>query len=103
MVYVDNMYETGMGNFGRMKMSHMIADTTEELLTMADSIGVQRKWIQHPGTCNEHFDVAMSARKKAIALGAQAINLRDYARMIQDRAKKYGIHWAEASIIKIKN
>lgn len=29
-----------LGNFGRMKMSHLMADTTEELLTMVDKIGV---------------------------------------------------------------
>ena len=41
-VYVDNM----QAQFGRMKMCHMIADSTEELLAMADRIGVARKWIQ---------------------------------------------------------
>jgi hypothetical protein len=43
MVYVDDMYKSPMGQFGRMKMSHMIADTTEELLQMADKIGVKKK------------------------------------------------------------
>lgn len=85
MVYVDNFYVTGAGNFGRMKMSHMIADTTEELLAMADKIGVQRKWIQHPGTVYEHFDVAIVKRKQAILNGAQEINFRDYARIINER------------------
>jgi hypothetical protein len=59
-VYIDNFYVTGAGDFGRMKMSHMVADTTDELLKMADAIGVKRKWIQHPDTCNEHFDICMS-------------------------------------------
>jgi hypothetical protein len=101
-VYVDNMYVTGAGNFGRMKMSHMIADTTAELLEMVDAIGLDRKHIQHPGTCNEHFDVAMVKRKKAIKLGAKEINFRDYARMIEERCERHGIHWARASVDKIK-
>ena len=45
-VYVDNM----QAPFGRMKMCHMVADTSEELLAMADKIGVQRKWLQKAGT-----------------------------------------------------
>jgi len=54
-VYVDNFYQTGAGNFGRMKMSHMIADSTDELLQMVDNIGVNRKWIQKAGTTHEHL------------------------------------------------
>jgi len=76
-VYVDNFYETGAGNFGRMKMSHMIADSTEELLQMVDKIGVQRKWIQYPGKPNEHFDICMGKRVKAIKCGAIPINFRE--------------------------
>lgn len=38
-VYVDDMYIIPLGQFGNMKMSHMIADTKEELLEMADKIG----------------------------------------------------------------
>lgn len=56
--------------FGRMMMCHMMADTTEELIKMADAIGVQRKWIQYPGTPKEHFDICKSKRAKAISLGA---------------------------------
>ena len=43
-VYVDTME----AKFGNMIMCHMMADTTEELLEMADKIKVNRKWIQHP-------------------------------------------------------
>jgi hypothetical protein len=87
MVYVDNMYESPIGKFGRMKMSHMIADTTEELLEMADKIGVHRKWLQHAGTYQEHFDICMSKRTKAIALGAKAITWRQLGEMTLKRAK----------------
>lgn len=69
-VYVDNM----RAQFGRMVMCHMLADSTEELLAMADRIGVQRKWLQHPGDpMHEHFDIALS--KRALAVKAGAIEL----------------------------
>lgn len=100
MVYVDNFYETGGGDFGRMKMSHMCADTTEELLAMADKIGVQRKWIQHPGTLGEHFDVAKVSRALAIKYGAKEINFREYAKMIEKRCESAGVHWSLASKTK---
>lgn len=85
MVYINNFYETGAGNFGCMKMSHMIADTTEELLDMCDKIGVQKKWIQYFGEANEHFDISISKRKLAIQSGAIEINFRKYAAMINTR------------------
>lgn len=62
--------------FGRMKMCHMMADTTEELLSMADKIGVARKWIQYPGTAHEHFDVCLSKKAKAISFGAEECGFR---------------------------
>src|ERR1700743_1871908 len=73
-VYVDDM----QAGFGRMKMCHMIADNTEELLAMVDKIGVQRKWIQDPGTSKKHFDIWLSKRAKALAAGAVAITRRDF-------------------------
>ena len=86
-VYVDDMYLSPMGQFGRMKMSHMIADTTDELVAMADKIGVARKWIQKRGTADEHFDVAMSARAKAVGFGAVEISMRELAMMCRGRRK----------------
>ncbi len=66
MVYVDNMH----AKFGRMIMCHMVADTRQELLEMADKIGVKRKWIQKVDTRHEHFDVSLGAKQKAIQAGA---------------------------------
>lgn len=102
-VYIDDMYLSGVGNFRGMKMSHMIADSTEELIAMAQRVGVNPKWIQNPGTCNEHFDVCLAMRKKAVTAGGIEITYRyDYPAMIKARCEKHGIHWARASIDKIK-
>jgi glucan phosphoethanolaminetransferase (alkaline phosphatase superfamily) len=74
-VYVDNMYENPIGQFGRMKMSHMAADTHDELIAMAKKIGVNVKWIQDEGKGGEHFDIAMSKREKAIQFGAIPLSM----------------------------
>ena len=91
-VYVDDMYRYPIGQFGRMKMSHMMADTTEELLAMADRIGVARRWLQKPGVpFREHFDIAMSKREAAIAAGAIPMTVDDLAK------------WRIAGIAKRRN
>ena len=51
-------------------MCHMMADTTAELLDMANRIGVQAKWIQEAGTYREHFDICKNKRVTALKLGA---------------------------------
>lgn len=80
-VYVDNM----QAPFDRMKMCHMIADSTDELLEMADRIGVQRKWLQKAGRHDEHFDIALSKRKLAVAAGAVEVSMMDLGRILRAR------------------
>ena len=84
-VYVDDMHLSPMGRLGRMKMSHMIADSTDELLAMADRIGLARRWLQAAGTPREHFDVSMCLRKKAVAAGAVEITMRELAMRCRER------------------
>ena len=81
-VYVDDMYKYPMGQFRRMKMSHMIADTESELHEMAIKIGVARKWYQ-----GDHYDICMSMRVKAVSLGAKEITLRELSKMSMDRRR----------------
>ena len=81
MVYIDNMNAPYRG----MKMCHMIADSTEELLEMADKIGVNRKWIQDAGTYNEHFDICQAKKAKAVQLGAKEITMMQLGRMLGER------------------
>lgn len=73
-VYVDDMWKLPTGRFRRMKMSHMIADTDDELHAMANTIGVARKWYQ-----GDHYDIALSKRALAVSAGAQEITLRELA------------------------
>lgn len=85
-VYVDDMEAP----FGRMVMCHMLADTTDELLDMADKIGVARKWIQRRGTPGEHFDICMSKRALAVKLGAKEITWRQAGEIVIGRRRGRG-------------
>jgi hypothetical protein len=78
MIYVDDM----KAGFGQMIMCHMIADTTEELIVMAKSIGVQTKWIQKAGTYSEHFDICLSKRALAVTKGAIEISQMELGRKL---------------------
>jgi Protein of unknown function (DUF4031) len=83
--YVDDMYKYPIGQYRNMKMSHLIADTTEELLEMARKIGVKVKWIQNQGQpTREHFDICASKRTLAIRNGAVAVTLQELALMERD-------------------
>ncbi|WP_321810124.1 DUF4031 domain-containing protein [Burkholderia sp. BCC1985] len=89
-VYVDDMYRHPIGEFktasGRIyKMSHLIADTSDELIAMVRAIDVNPKWIQHRGTRDEHFDIAISKRAAAIAAGAVPITLEQCGAMNKRR------------------
>jgi hypothetical protein len=66
-VYVDNVRFP----FGRMVMCHLWANSLDELLTMADRIGLARRWLQQPPKASWiHFDVSLSLKARAIAAGA---------------------------------
>jgi hypothetical protein len=66
-VYVDNARYP----YGRMIMCHLWADTRDELLAMADRIGMQRKWLQQPPKASwVHFDISLGMKEKALAAGA---------------------------------
>jgi hypothetical protein len=71
--------------YGRMVMCHMLADTSEELRAMARTIGVAEKWIQHPGTYREHFDICLSKRALAVQHGAKEVSQRSLGMIWRER------------------
>lgn len=85
-VYVDDMRAPYRG----MIMCHMMADTTEELLEMADRIGVARRWIQYPGTVREHFDISLGKKALAIRAGARQVTRRELGQILSERRAKEG-------------
>lgn len=84
MVYVDGMN----AKFRNMTMCHMMADSHEELVAMADKIGVKRKWIQYEGLYSEHFDICLSKKKLAIENGAIEVGWREIGKLLEDRLSK---------------
>lgn len=84
-VYVDPIINyPGQGDW-----CHMMADTLDELHTMATRIGLRRAWFQnHPD--HPHYDLRTSKREKAIAAGASQITSREMvmkAREIKQKTK----------------
>ena len=66
----------------RLLISHMIADTSEELGDMAEAVGLREAWIRYPNTAAERFDVSQTKRTEAIRRGAVPINSRELVEKI---------------------
>ena len=87
MIYVDN----ALIPMGRMKMCHMLADSTEELMDAAKRLGLKPEWVQCPGTWKEHFDISLSKREMAVrVLGARELSARETVLMIRSRREGPG-------------
>lgn len=80
-VYIDN----AMIPYHGLHMNHMLADTTEELLAMATKLGIDHKWLQKPGTHQEHFDVSAERRALALVFGAVSITYKQAGRITYTR------------------
>ena len=87
-VYVDNM----RCPYGRMFMSHMMADTEVVLHDMADRIGVARRWIQKSRKGLVHYDICQSKRAMAVRLGAVEVNQREVANLMRRLLHEDGSH-----------
>jgi hypothetical protein len=85
-VYVDGM----RAPVGRMTMCHMVADSTEELIAMADRIGVDRRHLQDRGTYREHFDISLSRRRLAVIKGAKEVTIRELAAILARKRQQLG-------------
>lgn len=87
-VYVDDMQRAA--RVGRLNAvwSHLLADSSDELLEFAARLGLEQRWIQHAGTHLEHFDVTESKRQEALRLGAVSIRYgREGAMLTMSKAR----------------
>ena len=66
-VYVDKARNA----FGGMMLCHLMADTAVELHSMADKIGMERRWFQNRRV--PHYDICQ--KQKALALRAGVIEI----------------------------
>jgi hypothetical protein len=80
-VYIDQMNVA----YGRMIMCHMLADNRKELDDMANKIGLNKKWIQYPGTYKEHYDICLQYKNKALKAGAIEINRKQVALLLRSK------------------
>ena len=64
-----------------MIMSHMVADTLEELHQMAIAIGIDTKWFQNKKG-KPHYDICKTKKAKAIGLGAKVVNDREIIKIL---------------------
>jgi hypothetical protein len=72
----------------------MIADTSEELKTMAQRLRLKSEWIQRPGTKDEHFDLIPTKRLLAIKYGAKSLSIMELGEKwneINERGDYFGI------------
>lgn len=77
MVYVGkNEYK-----YGRMIMSHMIADSLKELHEMADKLNINRRYFQDKPN-KPHYDVCKKNKQIAIQLGAEEISDREIVKKL---------------------
>ena len=83
-VYVD---QARIPYRGRMRMSHMVADTLEELHAMADQLGLKREWFQTSQSGVPHYDLCEANRLKAVRLGAKLVTRRELALFIRRQRK----------------
>lgn len=76
-VYVDNAQIP----YRRMKMCHLIADSLDELHAMAERLGLRRWYQEHASF--PHYDVCLSKRAEAIALGAKPVTRQQLVELIR--------------------
>ncbi len=79
MIYVD----CARNRFGRMIMSHMIADTETELHQFAAILGINHKYFQPKSF--PHYDVSQSKREAALRLGAKLVDDSELVQIIRNR------------------
>lgn len=86
-VYVDSE----RNHFRGMVMSHMVADTLDELHAMAERLGLKRAWFQESRNGTPHYDICQSKRALAVSLGAIEIDRRKMVELIRrGRAARAG-------------
>lgn len=78
-VYVD----CERNHYRHMIMSHMVADSVDELHAMAQRLGLKRQWFQISRNGMPHYDICQTKRQVAITLGAVEIDRRKMVQLMK--------------------
>jgi hypothetical protein len=78
-VYVDGLRDYGWRHG---PSCHLIADSIEELIDFAESIGMRREWFQAKST--PHFDLTAEGRQAAVSMGAIELTNRQLIAKIRE-------------------
>ena len=73
--------------YRRMIMSHMAADTLEELHEMAQAVGVAKKHFQNKKG-KPNYDICKKMKQKAIKRGAIEVSDRDLIHLFRAKYKQ---------------
>ena len=86
-VYIDKLRDYGWRHG---PSCHLIADSVEELMDFAVSMGLRREWFQPKST--PHFDLTADGRAQAVALGAIELTNRELIAKIRELRRKRDPH-----------
>ncbi|MEO5859487.1 MAG: DUF4031 domain-containing protein [Pyrinomonadaceae bacterium] len=78
-VYVDGLRDYGWRHG---PSCHLIADSVEELVEFAESMGMRREWFQAKST--PHFDLTADGRHTAVSMGAIELSNRELGAKIRE-------------------
>lgn len=78
-VYVDQEKD----QYRHMIMSHLVADTLDELHAMAQRLGLKRSWFQVSRSGMPHYDICQTKREQAIRFGAVEIDRRKMVELVR--------------------
>ena len=82
-VYVDRLNDYGWRHG---PSCHLIADSVDELIDFALSIGLRREWYQP--LSSPHFDLTADARAAAVRNGAIELNNRAFVTKLRELRQK---------------
>ena len=82
-VYVDRLCDYGWRHG---PSCHLIADSVEELIDFAVSMGMRREWYQPRSS--PHFDLTADGRRLAVEKGAVELDNRAFVRKLRELRDK---------------
>ena len=84
MLYIDHAKNV----YGRMRMSHLMADSFQELDEARKALGIPESGIHNQGQPSEHLDVSETKRTEAInRLGAKEVSSKELVLIVRERRK----------------